>query len=135
MAEATPIETENEQQAAPQASPPADAKTPVHSADFPEAPANGPTEAAGQLDILLDMDVPVKAVLGSAQIPVRRLLQLGPGTVLKLEKSIEAPADLYLKDSKFAEADVVVVDDQFAVRIKEIVGAAVTEEPAENNAT
>ena len=61
-------------------------------------------------------------VLGQTQIPVRRLLQLGPGSVLKLEKPIEAPADLYLKDSKFAEADVVVVDNRFAVRIRKIVG-------------
>ena len=135
MAEATQVETENAPQAGAEAPPAAEAKTPVHAADFPEAPADGPTEAAGQLDILLDMDVPVKAVLGSAQIPVRRLLQLGPGAVLKLEKSIEAPADLYLKDSKFAEADVVVVDDQFAVRIKEIVGAGVTEQPADGNTT
>ena len=133
MAEAAQVETENAPQADSQAPPAADAKTPVHSADFPEAPANGPAEAAGQLDILLDLDVPVRAVLGSAQIPVRRLLQLGPGSVLKLEKSIEAPADLYLKDSKFAEADVVVVDDQFAVRIREIVGAAVTDPPADGN--
>jgi flagellar motor switch/type III secretory pathway protein FliN len=43
--------------------------------------------------------------------------------VLKLEKSIEAPADLYLKDAKFAEAEVVVVDNQFAIRIKQILGA------------
>jgi len=133
MAEATQVETESQPQAGAQAPPAEDARTPVQAADFPEAPTDGPTEAAGQLDILLDMDVPVKAVLGSAQIPVRRLLQLGPGAVLKLEKSIEAPADLYLKDSKFAEADVVVVDDQFAVRIKEIVGAAVTEPPADGD--
>jgi flagellar motor switch protein FliN/FliY len=69
------------------------------------------------------MDVPVAVVLGTTQIPVRRLLQLGPGSVLKLEKSIEAPADLYLKDAKFAEAEVVVVDNQFAIRIKQILGA------------
>jgi len=134
MAEATQVETENQPHAGSQAPPADDARTPVHSADFPEAPADGPTEAAGQLDILLDMDVPIKAVLGSAQIPVRRLLQLGPGAVLKLEKPVEAPADLYLKDSKLAEADVVVVDAQFAVRIREIVGAAVAEQPDEGDA-
>jgi flagellar motor switch protein FliN/FliY len=77
------------------------------------------------------MDVPVTVVLGTTQIPVRRLLQLGPGSVLKLEKSIEAPADLYLKDARFAEADVVVVDNQFAIRIKQILGVGGLTSPAQ----
>jgi len=98
--------------------------TQAHPVAFPEAPQDMPTAGTGQLDILLDMDVPVTVVLGATQIPVRRLLQLGPGAVLRLEKPIESPAELFLKDSKFAEADVVVVDNRFAVRIKQIFGAA-----------
>jgi flagellar motor switch/type III secretory pathway protein FliN len=47
---------------------------------------------------------------------------MGPGSVLKLDKPIEAPADLYLKDTKFATGTVVVVDGRFAIRIKEIIG-------------
>jgi flagellar motor switch protein FliN/FliY len=104
--------------------PQTDGKTVVQSVEFPEAPQGAVGTGAGQLDILLDMDIPITVVLGSTQIPVRRLLQLGPGSVLQLGKPIEAPADLFLKDSKFAEADVVVVEDRFAVRIRQIVGAA-----------
>jgi len=70
-------------------------------------------------------------VLGTTQVPIRRLLQLGPGSVLKLEKSIETPVDLYLKDSKFAEADVVVVESQFAVRIRQILGTAAATQPSQ----
>ena len=92
--------------------------------EFPEAPENGAATAGGQLDILLDMDVPITVVLGATEIPVRQLLQLGPGAVLKLEKPIEEPAELFLKESKFAEAEVVVVDNRFAVRIKRITGTA-----------
>jgi flagellar motor switch protein FliN/FliY len=99
------------------------ARQQVHAVQFPEAPADGHAVGGNQLDILLDMEVPIAVVLGTTQIPVRRLLQLGPGSVLKLDKSIEAPADLFLKDARFAEADVVVVDNQFAVRIKQILGA------------
>lgn len=101
----------------------ADARTQVREVQFAEAPPDTGTAATGQLGILLDMSVPISVVLGQTQIPVRRLLQLGPGSVLKLEKPIEAPADLYLRDSKFAEVDVVVVEDRFAVRIKKILGA------------
>lgn len=102
---------------------PADDKTQAHAVELPEAPENATARAGGQFDILLDMDVPVKVVLGATEIPVRELLQLGPGAVLKLEKSIDAPAELFLKDSKFAEAEVVVVDNRFAVRITRITGA------------
>jgi flagellar motor switch protein FliN/FliY len=75
------------------------------------------------LDILLDMNIPVTVTVGQAEIPVRRLLQLGPGSVLKLDKPIEEPADLYLKDSKFATGNVVIVEGQFAIRIQQILGA------------
>ncbi len=77
----------------------------------------------GKLDIILDMNVPVTVAIGQAEIPVRRLLQLQPGSVLKLDKPVDAPVDLFLKDSRFAEGDVVVVDNRFAVRIKQIIGA------------
>lgn len=101
----------------------AEARTQVREVQFAPAPPDSGTAATGQFDILLDMSVPISVVLGQAQIPIRRLLQLGPGSVLQLEKSVETPADLYLKNSKFAEVDVVVVEDRFAVRIKKIVGA------------
>jgi flagellar motor switch protein FliN/FliY len=66
------------------------------------------------------MDVPVTAVIGETQIPVRTLLQLGPGSVLKLDKSVDAPADLYLRETRFAAGTIVVVEDRFAVRIDQI---------------
>jgi flagellar motor switch protein FliN/FliY len=122
-----PIQEEQQDQAGPVAQ--ANAKTQVREVQFAEAPADAGTASAGQFDILLDMSVPVTVVLGETQIPVRRLLQLGPGSVLQLERSIEAPADLYLKDSKFAEVDVVVVEDRFAVRIKKIIGAGAPANP------
>jgi flagellar motor switch protein FliN/FliY len=91
--------------------------------EFTEAVGTQAGGTGGKFDIILDINVPVTAAIGQAQIPVRRLLQIGPGSVLKLDKPIDAPADLYLKEAKFATGDVVVVDGQFAVRIKQIIGA------------
>jgi flagellar motor switch protein FliN len=108
-----------------------DARKQVQSAEFAEAQSTATTGANAHLDILLDMDVPVTVVIGTAQVSVRRLLQLGPGAVLKLDKPIEAPVDLVLKDSRFAEADVVVVDNRFAVRIRQITRAGLTPKPSE----
>ncbi len=109
----------------------ADNKKQVQSAGFAEAQGTATAGANAHLDILLDMDVPVTVVIGTAQVSVRRLLQLGPGAVLKLDKPIEAPVDLLLKDSPFAEADVVVVDNRFAVRIRQITRAGLTPKPSE----
>jgi flagellar motor switch protein FliN/FliY len=100
-----------------------DSKKQVQSVEFSEAADAAVGGAGASFDILLDMDVPVTVAIGRADIPVRRLLQLAPGSVLKLGKPIDEPIDLYLKDTKFATGDVVTVDDRFAVRIKQIIGA------------
>jgi flagellar motor switch protein FliN/FliY len=99
-----------------------DGKKQAQSVEFSEAVGTEATASGGSIDLLLAMDVPVTVVIGRTELPVKRLLRLGPGSVLKLDKSIDEPADLYLKDVKFAAGDIVVVDGQFAVRIKEIFG-------------
>lgn len=94
----------------------------AQSVEFSEAVGAEAATSGGSIDLLLAMDVPIKVVIGRTELPVKRLLKLGPGSVLKLDKSIDEPADLYLKDVKFATGNIVVVDDQFAVRIKQILG-------------
>ncbi len=103
-----------------------DSKSQAQSVEFSEAVSGESSTANTSIGILLDMDVLVTVGIGKTEIPIQQLLQLGPGSVLKLDKSIDAPVDIYLKDSKFATGNVVVVDGQFAVRIKQILGA---EEP------
>jgi flagellar motor switch protein FliN len=126
MAEAAVAENVEQQNQTPQD----DAKTQVQSVDFPQAVEGKVTGPGSSIDILLDMEVPVSVVLGKIEIPIQKFLQLGTGSVLKLNKSIEEPAELYLKDTKFAVGNIVVVDDQFAIRIKEVIGAVATPQPA-----
>jgi len=99
-----------------------DDKTQAQSVEFSEAVGTEAANGAGSIDVLLAMNVSVTVVIGQAELPVKRLLQLGPGSVLKLDKSIDEPADLYLRDTKFATGNVVVVDGRFAIRIKQILG-------------
>jgi flagellar motor switch protein FliN/FliY len=99
-----------------------DGKKQAQSVEFSEAEGAESATGAGSIDLLLAMDVPVTVVIGQTELPVKRLLRLGPGSVLKLDKSIDEPADLYLKDIKFAAGNIVVVDGRFAVRIKQIFG-------------
>ena len=100
----------------------ADTKTQVQSAEFSETTGSEAGATGGSIDILLDMNIPVTVAIGKKEMSVRRLLQLGPNSVLRLDKPIDAPADLYLKDTKFATGSVVIVEGQFAVKIKEIMG-------------
>ncbi len=89
-----------------------------------EYEAVSPTAPTGQenLDLLLEISLPITVIIGKAKIPLKKLLQLGPGAVLSLDKSIGQPVELYVQDIPFATADVVVVNDSFAVRIRELLG-------------
>jgi flagellar motor switch protein FliN/FliY len=109
--------TQNQQGETPQQ----DSKVQAQAVDFPEAAESQDADTANSINVLLDMDVPVSVVIGQTEITVRKLLQLGPGSVIKLDKSVDAPADLYLRDTKFATGSVVVVDGQFAIRVKQIL--------------
>lgn len=123
MAETTEaVEEKKDQENPPEGGDKEDSKTKVQSAEFSEVAATEDEDTSGSVEILLDMSILITVAIGTTQIPVRRLLQLGPGSVLKLDKPIDAPADLYLKNTKFATGSVVVVDGQFAVRIKQILG-------------
>ena len=99
-----------------------DSKKQAQSVEFSETPETEVSGPSGSIDILLDMNVPVRVTIGQTEIPVRRLLQLGPGAVLKLNKPINEPVELYLSDTKFAEGSVVVVEERFAVKITQILG-------------
>ena len=118
MAETTEAVEEKQENATAQE----DSKTQAQSAEFSEVNATGDTGAGGSIDLLLDVDIAVTVAIGQTEIPVRRLLRLGPGSVLELDKSIGEPADLYLRDTRFATGSVVVVDGRFAVKIQQILG-------------
>jgi len=63
----------------------------------------------------------VTVCLGQARPTVRELLEMGPGSVLKLDRQVGEPIDLFLRGVCFATGHLVVVDDYLAVRIKEIL--------------
>ncbi len=73
------------------------------------------------LELVLDISMPVTVELGRASMTVQELLQLGPGSVVELDKSAGEPADLFVRDVRFARGEVVVVDNNFGLRITEVV--------------
>ncbi|HLB74908.1 MAG TPA: FliM/FliN family flagellar motor switch protein [Sedimentisphaerales bacterium] len=109
-----------------QETPQQDAQIQAQNVEFSEVAESGNATPGASIDVLLDVNVPVTVIIDKTEVSVQRLLQLGPGSVLKLQKPVGAPVDLYLKDAKFAAGTIVVIDDRFAVRSKAILGAGIT---------
>ena len=99
------------------------AATQVQEADLPEVADARQGPGGGQIDILLDSPMSVSVCLGNARPAVRELLEMGPGSVLRLDRRVGEPIDLFLRGIRFATGHLVVVDDHLGVRINEILAA------------
>lgn len=106
--------------------------TDVQSVEFSEVDETAVAGKGTGIDILLDMEVPVTVAIGRTEVPIQRLLQLSPGSVLKLNKPIDMPVELYLRETKFATGSIVVLEDKFAVRIKEILTGETSDKPGKD---
>ena len=80
------------------------------------------TAQAGQanLDLVHDVPLQVRAVLGKTVMPLREVVSLQTGTVFELDKLSAEPIDLYVNNILIARGEVVVVDDKYAVKISEL---------------
>ena len=92
------------------------------------AALGGATEAGGQrttrpLDLLADVEMGVTAELGRTRMTVRDLLSLSPGSVVELDRAAGSPIDLLVNGTLIARGEVVVIDEEFGVRIMEIVSS------------
>jgi flagellar motor switch protein FliN/FliY len=117
-----------------------DADVPVHasvdvaSAPAPAAMATPPLSpvAAGPvvamqprgIEMLHGVDMEVTVELGRTRMTVRDLLALAPGTVLELDRAAGSPADLLVNGRLIARGEVVVLDEDFGLRVTEIVDEA-----------
>ena len=79
-------------------------------------------------DLLLDVEMDVTAELGRTRMTVRSLLDLEPGAIVELDRMAGSPVDLLVNGRLIARGEVVVVDEEFALRVTEIVASAVEAE-------
>ena len=91
----------------------------VHDAQLGEATEGG-VRANNQIDLLLDTVMPVEACLGRRDLPVGQLLQLGPGSVIELDRQLGEPIELLLRGQRFALGRLVIVGERLGVRITEV---------------
>ena len=76
------------------------------------------------LDLLHDVEMELSAELGRTRMSVRELLSLSPGAVVELDRAAGSPADLLVNGRLIARGEVVVIDENFGIRITEIVTPA-----------
>ena len=95
----------------------------VQEAVLPDVPVQPGEGAGGQIDLLLESSMPVSVRLGEVSLQVCELLQLTPGSVLKLDSKAGEPVDLLLRGKRFATGRLVVVGEQLGVRIQDILSS------------
>ncbi len=76
------------------------------------------------LDILLDVPLQVTVELGKTHIPIKQILEYGQGSLITLDKLAGEPIDLLVNGKYFAKGEVVVIDENFGVRITSILSPA-----------
>ena len=81
----------------------------------------GPAAIRGGRDMRHDVEMEVSAELGRTRMSVRELLSLTPGAIVELDRAAGSPADLLVNGRLIAKGEVVVIDENFGIRITEIV--------------
>ena len=77
--------------------------------------------AAGSIELLNDVELTVKIELGRAELTVEEVLRMKEGSVVELDKLAGDPVDVLVNEQLIARGEILVVNDNFCVRINEIV--------------
>jgi len=88
--------------------------------DPPPAPT-GKMDGAVNLNLIMDVEVPVSVVLGTVKKSIGEVVSLTEGQVIDVERSAGEAVDLLVNGKLVARGEVVVVDDHYGIRISEIV--------------
>jgi flagellar motor switch protein FliN len=96
-----------------------------------DAGADGPPE----LERLYDVPVELAVEIGRTHMTIRETLALGPGSIVTLNRLAGEPVDLLVNGKPIARGEVVVIDEEFGLRVTEVVAgepaAEAVEAPAE----
>ena len=79
------------------------------------------SENGRNLDLLLNVSLQITAELGKCKMNVRDILKLGTGSVVELDRLAGGPVDLLVNNKLVARGEVVAIDDNFGVRITELI--------------
>ena len=95
--------------------------TPVSRAKFQQLVPSDEITSQDNIDRLLDVGLNLSVELGRKDMQIRDILALGPGKIIELDKLAGEPVDLLVNGKLLAKGEVVVVDENFGVRITELL--------------
>lgn len=95
---------------------------PVQFPEFTQAPMSGDPVMGGNMNLIMNVPLSVSIEIGKTKRKIKDIMNFTQGTVIELEKQAGAPVDIIVNGQLLAHGDVVVIDDNFGVRITEIVG-------------
>jgi len=115
--------------AAPTAPPPAPVRAPepeaertaIRPAQFNELASMPAAPGRHSIELLLGVNLQVTVEIGRARLPIRDVLSLSPGSIVELDKLAGEKVDVLVNGHQIATGEVVVVDENFGVRITEVV--------------
>lgn len=97
----------------------------VYPAQFSPLEVDGEVKGGTNLELLLDVPLRVSVEIGRTERTLKDVLELGPNSVIPLDKLNGEPMDIYVNDRRIARGEVVVLpDEKFAVRVTEIINPA-----------
>ena len=100
-----------------------DQEKPEEQAEGTEPEAAVASEAGGAtLDLVIDVPIQLTVEVGSTQMLVREVLQLGKGSVVELDRNSGDPADILVNNRLVARGEVTTIEDRLAIRVVEVVG-------------
>src|SRR5699024_8850827 len=99
-----------------------DSSASVQEASFAEfEPVDLPARSQQNLDLLLDIPLQVTVELGRTKQKLQDILELDAGSIVELDKLAGEPVDVLVNSKLIAKGEVVVIDENFGVRITDIV--------------
>ena len=93
----------------------------VQAAQLAQLTNSLPAGAGNNLELLMDVPLQVTVELGRTAKMVKEVLALGPGSVLELDKLAGEPVDILVNERPIAKGEVVVIDENFGIRVTEIL--------------
>lgn len=83
--------------------------------------ATGQYEDPGALDLLLDIPLEISVELGRLKMLIKDVIELGTGSIVEIDKAAGEPVDVLVNGRAVAKGEVVVIEDNFGIRITEIL--------------
>jgi flagellar motor switch protein FliN/FliY len=97
---------------------------PVDYVPFETTTASAHAEPSGaELERLYDVPVELAVEIGRTQMTIRETLALGPGSIVTLNRLAGEPVDLLVNGKPIARGEVVVLDEEFGLRVTEVLVA------------